>query len=153
MSKISRILLFAATATVACVGQTEAPAETWPERMTVVVEKGEGEGSEQELKITLTPIEGWSINTAYPGVKVDLAEKTPVEKRELKKADGVFEDEKPGDKAARAIFQTTLKGKAPSKVEGTYKAVICTKAACSPPFTGTFSEIPVPAKTPEPADK
>ncbi|MDF1565028.1 MAG: hypothetical protein P1V51_18460 [Deltaproteobacteria bacterium] len=145
--RVGRLFLCLVTLVAACASQAEAPAETWTDRMGVevrTVEKGEGEAG--ELQVVLAPKEGWSINTAYPGVKVELAESVPAEKRVLKKDDGAFEGEKPGDKADRLVLSTRLSGPAPAKVEGSYKAVICTKASCSPPFTGTFSLAPAGAK-------
>ena len=83
-----------------------------------------------KVRIVAEGGDGWYVNTQFP-LKINL---TGAEKGELTKADAKLEGEKDG-KAKRAVFET----KAAGKVEGSYKIVICSANACSPPLKGSFS--------------
>ena len=100
--------------------------ENWSSHLKVsAVSKG------GKVKIVAEGADGWFVNTEFPfkltGIK-------GADKTELTKADAKLEGEKEG-KAKRAVFEA----KAAGKVEGTYKIVICSPNACSPPLKGSFS--------------
>jgi hypothetical protein len=99
--------------------------ENWTSHLKVsAVSKG------GKVRIVAEGADGWFVNTAFP-MKLTLV---GAEKTELGKADAKLEGEKDG-KAKRAVFET----KAAGKVEGTYKIVICSPNACSPPLKGSFA--------------
>lgn len=132
-------VIAAALALVACglPGAARAQAEDFAShvKVTSTMEKG-------ELHVTLEPTGGYHVNTAYPSIRVMLTAPKGVTlgKTTLKKADARYENPIPGDKAARAVFTTTAKGAAKkgAKLSGSYKMVICSPKACSPPFKGHF---------------
>ena len=82
------------------------------------------------VRIVAEGADGWYVNTKFP-FKIKL---TGADKPELTKADAKLEGEKE-DKAKRAVFEA----KATGKVEGSYKFVVCSANACSPPLKGNFT--------------
>ena len=114
---------------LAFVGLTQvSPAgaeEDWAKHLVVKAVTKAG-----VVTITAEGNDGWSLNTQFP-FKLTLK---GAEKAELSKADAKLEGEHDG-KAKKATFES----KAAGKVEGTYKMVVCSANACSPPIKGTFA--------------
>lgn len=92
------------------------------------------------LKVVLAPKPGWTVNTAYPSIEVRLTAPKGVTlgKAKLGQKDAKYLDTHPGDHAGKAVFETSVKGKAGAVIPGTYKMVICSATTCSPPFHGSF---------------
>ena len=99
--------------------------EDWSSHLKVSAVSKDG-----KVKVVAEGADGWFVNTAF-NFKVAFVKGA---KGELTKADAKLEGEKDG-KAKRAVFET----KADGKVEGTYKIVICSPSACSPPLKGNFA--------------
>lgn len=114
---------------LAFVGLTQtSPAgaeEDWAKHLEVKAVSKDG-----TVKITAEGKDGWFVNTQFP-FKFTLK---GADKAELGKADAKLEGEKDG-KAKKAVVES----KAAGKVEGTYKIVVCSADACSPPIKGTFA--------------
>ena len=101
--------------------------ENWASHLKVSAVSKDG-----KVQVVAEGKDGWSINTAFP-MKITLSN---AEKAELGKGDAKLEGEAEG-KAKRAVFETKAKGK--GQVAGTYKIVVCSKDACSPPIKGNFT--------------
>lgn len=91
----------------------------------------------ETLSISVTPKEGYYVNSLYP-MKLELSsEEVKLAKAKLGKKDAKFEASELEGKAKLCTFEVGAKGK--GKVDGTYKLSICTKSGCSPPLKGTFA--------------
>ncbi len=97
-----------------------------------------------KLEVTLTPKDGWMVNSAYPALKlkVTAAPGLKLGKTDLGHAEAAYQGKESEDHAAKVVFTTSATGKATGAVTGTYKLVICSKDTCSPPFHGSFSVTP-----------
>jgi hypothetical protein len=100
--------------------------EDWASHLKVSAVSKDG-----KVTIVAEGADGWFVNTQFPFKLLGLK---GTDKPELTKADAKLEGEKDG-KAKRAVFET----KATGKVEGTYKIVVCSPNACSPPLKGSFA--------------
>jgi len=151
MRRTSGVLAVATLTIVACA-EKAAPAEGFADHVKV---EAQSSSDGATLSVSIAPQDGWHINTAYPGIKVSLAESVPAENRTLKKKDVRFKGALDGGKAEAAQFELPLSAPAPKQVGGKYKAVICSADSCSPPFEATFQvpleESPLPAAPPKKA--
>jgi hypothetical protein len=118
-----------AAAALALVGLTQvnhaSADEDWAKHLKVSATSKGG-----TVRIVAEGNDGWFVNTQFP-FKLTLK---GADKPELGKGDAKLEGEKDG-KAKRAVFEA----KADGKVEGTYKIVVCSANACSPPLKGSFA--------------
>ena len=109
--------------------------ENWNDHLKVSAQAKGG-----ELRVVLEGADGWFVNTQFPGLKVSI--KAPdgvtLDKTDLGKDDAKLEGTEHEGKAKRATFTVKFKGNAKS-LEGSYKTVICSPNACSPPIKGTWA--------------
>ena len=132
--KLATITAVAALALTAVLASDVAADEDWPSHLKITATAKDG-----ELKVVLEGGDGWYVNTEFPGLKVgvDAVDGVTLDKSELGKADARLEGTEHEGKAKRATFAVKFKGSAkPSS--GSYKTVVCSEKACSPPFKGTW---------------
>ena len=129
----------------AAVGKgAEAKESPWAEHI-VLTAGGRAGGT---LTVTVEGKDGWYVNTAYPGLKVELTPPKGLElaRTTLDKAAVRFDGTHEGDKAERASWEVPVSGGDGGVVSGRYKMVICSASTCSPPFEGHFeAKIDAPA--------
>ena len=121
-----------------------APESPWAEHITLSASGQAG----QTLTVTIAGKDGWYVNTAYPGLKVELTPPAGLTlgQSTLDKSAVRFEAPHEGDKAERAVWEVPVSGAAGGIVAGRYKMVICSASTCSPPFEGRFeAKVDAPA--------
>jgi hypothetical protein len=93
--------------------------------------KVEAKRAEGKLGLKLSSVDGWYINKDFPTkCTLKIAEGGKLEKEELKKDDGKFEDAGKEGKAKSVSFSVG----ADKAVTGECKLVVCSDSACSAPF-------------------
>jgi len=136
---IASVALALVAIAAAGAGCHAAAADDFASHVTVTATTTKG-----KLHVTLTPKDGWMVNSAYPALKVKVTKAAGLKlgKTELGHADAAYHGKEGEDHAASVELTTSATGKANGALEGTYKLVICSKTTCSPPFHGSFSVTP-----------
>lgn len=115
---------------VATLSSPVAADEDYAKKVTIEAKRDAG-----KLAIKIAPVTDWYVNAEYPlKCTLKVADGGKVEKSELAKADGKYEESGKAGKAKSVSFSLA----ADKAVEGECKLVVCSDNACSSPFKVAF---------------